>query len=158
MWVGCWSLLLLLHSHPFLLLRLYLFYVLGAPILVFTRWHSGKDSACQCRKHKRCRFHPWVRRIPWGRKGLVLVFLPGNSIDRGAWQAAVHAVTKSWTQQSTAPPHSDSNEWVMSEKYMFIIYFCFSLRTLEKYQLHSPTPRIRIIYGKIWSLLFFKSS
>ena len=25
----------------------------------------GKESACQCR---RCRFDPWVRKIPWGRK------------------------------------------------------------------------------------------
>ena len=35
----------------------------GAP-----RVHSGKDSACQCRRHKRCRFDPWVRKSPWSRK------------------------------------------------------------------------------------------
>jgi len=23
------------------------------------RWCSGKESACQCRKHKRCEFNPW---------------------------------------------------------------------------------------------------
>ena len=28
-------------------------------------WLSGKESACQCR---RCRFNPWVRKIPWRRK------------------------------------------------------------------------------------------
>ena len=28
-------------------------------------WLSGKESACQCR---RCRFNPWVRKIPWWRK------------------------------------------------------------------------------------------
>ena len=32
------------------------------------RWHSGKESACQCRRCRRCRFHPWVRKIPWIRK------------------------------------------------------------------------------------------
>ena len=26
---------------------------------------SGKESACQCR---RCRFHPWVSKVPWRRK------------------------------------------------------------------------------------------
>ena len=27
----------------------------------FPRWLSGRESACQCR---RCKFHPWVRKIP----------------------------------------------------------------------------------------------
>ena len=79
MWVGCWSLLLLLHSHQFLLFCLCLFYVLGAPILVFPRWHSGKDSACQCSRCKRLGFDPWVRKILWSRKWQpTLVFLPGK--------------------------------------------------------------------------------
>ena len=25
----------------------------------------GKKSVCQCRRCSRCRFHPWVRKIPW---------------------------------------------------------------------------------------------
>ena len=25
---------------------------------------SGKEPACQCRRHKRLRFDPWVRKIP----------------------------------------------------------------------------------------------
>ena len=28
---------------------------------------SGKEPACQCRRHKRCRFDPWFRKIPWRR-------------------------------------------------------------------------------------------
>ena len=28
------------------------------------RWHSGKESACQCQRHRRCGFVPWVREIP----------------------------------------------------------------------------------------------
>ena len=28
----------------------------------------GKESACQCRRYKRCRFSPWVGKIPWSRK------------------------------------------------------------------------------------------
>ena len=40
-------------------------------------WLSAKESACQC---KRCRFDPWVRKIPWRRKWKPTpVFLPGNS-------------------------------------------------------------------------------
>ena len=29
---------------------------------------SGKASACQFRRRKRCRFDPWVGKIPWRRK------------------------------------------------------------------------------------------
>ena len=29
---------------------------------------SSKDFSCQCRRHKRCRFNPWVGKIPWSRK------------------------------------------------------------------------------------------
>ena len=30
---------------------------------------SGKETACQCKKHKRHRFDPWVRKIPGGGHG-----------------------------------------------------------------------------------------
>ena len=32
------------------------------------RWHRGKESACQCRKHRRGGFNPWVGTTPWRRK------------------------------------------------------------------------------------------
>ena len=32
------------------------------------RWLSSKESACQCRKHRRYGFDPWVRKVPWRRK------------------------------------------------------------------------------------------
>ena len=39
------------------------------------RWFSGKESVCQCRRH---RFDPQVRKIPWRRKWQPTpVFLPG---------------------------------------------------------------------------------
>ena len=37
-------------------------------------WLIGKESACQCRRH---RFDPWVSKIPWRRNSLV--FSPGKS-------------------------------------------------------------------------------
>ena len=41
---------------------------------------SGKEPACQCRRHKRHRFNPWVRKIPWRRKWQgTPVFWPGKS-------------------------------------------------------------------------------
>ena len=38
-------------------------YVKGLP-----RWCSGEESACQFRRHKKQRFDPWVRKIPWNGK------------------------------------------------------------------------------------------
>ena len=39
----------------------------------------GKEPACQCRRHKRHGFNPWVRKIPWWRKWQPFpVFLPGK--------------------------------------------------------------------------------
>ena len=29
---------------------------------------SGKEPTCQCRRHKRCGFDPWVGKICWRRK------------------------------------------------------------------------------------------
>ena len=29
---------------------------------------SDKESICQCRRTKGCRFYPWVERFPWRRK------------------------------------------------------------------------------------------
>ena len=41
---------------------------------------SGKEPACQCRRHKRHGFHPWVGKIPWRRAWQPTpVFLPGDS-------------------------------------------------------------------------------
>ena len=36
--------------------------------LCFPGRDSGKEPACQCRRCKRCRFNPWVGKIPWRRK------------------------------------------------------------------------------------------
>ena len=41
---------------------------------------SGKELACQSRRHKRCGFDPCVGKIPWRRAWqLTPVFLPGKS-------------------------------------------------------------------------------
>ena len=32
------------------------------------KWLSSQESACYCRRHRKCGFHPWVRKIPWRRK------------------------------------------------------------------------------------------
>ena len=59
--------------------------------LLFTiyTWLSGKEPACQCRRHG---FNPWVGKIPWRRKWQPTpVFLSGKShgqrslMDYSSW-------------------------------------------------------------------------
>ena len=41
---------------------------------------SGKESTCQCRRHKRRGFDPWVGKMPWRRSWqTTAVFLPGET-------------------------------------------------------------------------------
>ena len=41
---------------------------------------SGKESTCQCRRHQRLEFNPWIRKIPWRKLWQPIpVFLPGES-------------------------------------------------------------------------------
>ena len=41
---------------------------------------GDKEPTCQCRRHKRYGFDPWVRKIPWRRTWQPTpVFLPGES-------------------------------------------------------------------------------
>ena len=46
----------------------------------FSGGSAGKEPACQCRRHRRHGFDPWVGKIPWSRKWQPApVFLPGKS-------------------------------------------------------------------------------
>ena len=46
----------------------------------FPRWFNGKEPACQCGRHRRPEFAPWVRKIPcWRAWHPTPVVLPGDS-------------------------------------------------------------------------------
>ena len=91
------------------------------------RWRRGKESACQCRKQKNLGFDPWVGRYPGRGNGNSLQYsCLGNPMDRGAWWATVHGVTKSRTRlehahvtvrrlvnkSATATSTSKTKQWV----------------------------------------------
>ena len=52
---------------------------------------SGKESPCQCRRR---RSDPWVRSPREGNGNPLQYSCLENPMDRGAWQAIVHGVTK----------------------------------------------------------------
>ena len=59
---------------------------------------SGKEPACQCRRHRRCWLDPGSGRSPGGGNGNPLQNSGlENPMDRGAWWVTVHGVGKNWT-------------------------------------------------------------
>ena len=67
---------------------------------ILSRWCSGKESTCKCRKRRRHRFDPWVWKIPWRMKWQPTpVFLPGKSHGQRSL-AGYNGVAKSWSQHT----------------------------------------------------------
>ena len=60
-------------------------------------WLSGKPSVYQCRRH---RFDPCIGKSQGENGSSLQYFCLKNPMDRGAWWAAVHKVTKSRTRPS----------------------------------------------------------
>ena len=80
---------LFLSPSPLLFIHLVSF------IMSFMGGASGKESTCQCRRHKRWGFNSWVRMIPWRRAwSPTPVFLPGET--HGQRRLAGYSL-KSWT-------------------------------------------------------------
>ena len=86
---------------------------------------SGKESACQCRRCKTCKFNPWVgyslisrlRRFPGRENGNPQQYsCLGNPMDRGAWwvkvswHGIVHKVAKNWTRLNDSACIHDVND------------------------------------------------
>ena len=66
-----------------------------AIIIRLSRWLSGKESACQAGDTGSI---PGSGRCAGEGNGNPLQYICWeNPMDRGAWQAIVHGVTKSWT-------------------------------------------------------------
>ena len=79
---------------------------------------SGKESSCQCRRHKRLRCSRCVGKIPWRRVWQPTpVFLLENSMDRGAWWATVHRVARSQTLLKRPNTHARNFDWVKNSHF-----------------------------------------
>ena len=58
---------------------------------------SGKEPACQCRRHKRVEFDTRVGKIPWRKAWQPTpVFLPGESHGQGSLRAYSTWDRKKW--------------------------------------------------------------
>ena len=95
------------------------------PLLGFPCGSSGKETACLCRRHKRCGFDPWVRKIPWRRaRQPTMVFLPAES--HGQRSMAVHRVSKSQTRLKWLSMHAPAFPvWVILLSSQIVSNFLF---------------------------------
>ena len=68
-----------------------------------SRWFSGKEFSCQCRRCRRLGFNPWVRKIPLEEQLTTEIqyFCLENPMDRGVWQGTVHGGHKRVSQDVT---------------------------------------------------------
>ena len=56
---------------------------------------SGKEPACQCRRHKRWKFHLWVGKISWGGGGMAI-------------HSRILTWRVPWTHEPCGLPHSQT--------------------------------------------------
>ena len=67
-----------------------------ALLVLSPTWCSGKDSSCQCRRHRRPGFNPWAGKIPCRRKWWpTAVFLPGKVHVQRSLAGKAHGGTQS---------------------------------------------------------------
>ena len=72
---------------------------------------SGKEPACQCRRHERRVLYPLVGKIPWRRVWQPTpVFLPGESRGWRSLEGTVHRVPKSQTRLNRLSTHALVND------------------------------------------------
>ena len=93
----------------------------------FPSRNSDIEHVCQCRTHKRLRFNPWIRKIPWRRAWqLTLVFLPGEFYGQRSLVATVCTVTKNPTpvkQLSMPTPIRLATKFVLWKSWIMIQMF-----------------------------------
>ena len=83
---------------------------------------SGKESACQCGRHRSHGFSHWVGKIPWRRKWQPIpVFLPGESYGQrslvGNW------VRCNWARTRTKPFKGREGDWTTKRNFYSQVSF-----------------------------------
>ena len=76
-------------------------------VCVLPQWLSGKESACSTGATGDVGSIPGSGRFPGGEHGYPLQYsFLENPMDKGAWRATVHRVTKSWTRVKWLSTHT----------------------------------------------------
>ena len=111
---------------------------LAVPFLLISQIGAhGKEFTSQCRRCKRLRLDPWVRKIPWRRKWQATpTFLPGESHEQRSLvsynpQGRKESNTTEYTHTHTHTQKiieciTCSGKWVYTQTYHFATIFLLS--------------------------------
>ena len=105
------------------------------------RWLSGKEFACQCRRHW---FNPGLGRSPGEGNGNSLQYsYLQNSMDRGAWWTTIHGVTKG----------SDMTYWLNNHGVLYCRTLPLCLAHVTAYSFVSAQISVSHILLALWTPL-----
>ena len=95
---------------------------------------AGKEPACHCWRHIRHGFKPWVTKVSWKSKCNPLEqSILENSMDRGAWWATVHGVTKmDITEHICAHTHTHTHTHILFEKACIVFILSIQYHLLNR--------------------------
>ena len=106
------------------------------------RWLSGKEPHCQCRRHKRRGFDPWVGKIPWRKWQPTAVLLPGESY--GQRSLAGHS---SWGHNELdVTEHTRSPVIVYKRSFVMCLYMYVSISPYKCKHTHLYSIYMRCVY------------
>ena len=109
-------------NNPSLCWFLLLLFLKTLSICSISWWYSGKESACQSRRHRHTVSIPgWGRSCGVENGNSLWCSCLGNPIDRGVWWATVHRVAKSQTQLNTRM-HFCSSKYHQSAAFPILSY------------------------------------
>ena len=85
-----------------------IFWAQHAILMGFPGGAIGKESACQCRRHKKCRSDLWIKKIPWKRAWQPTpVFAPGEFHEqRSLVDYSLYGHKQLDTTEATAHTHT----------------------------------------------------
>ena len=90
---------------------------------------SGKDCTCQCRRHKRCRFNHWVRKIhskiKCNHSNILIWEIPWTQEPDRLWSMGL----QSWTQLSACThmhTHTHTSNCILNTNLYSIIVFYYT--------------------------------
>ena len=124
-----------------------------------------KESTCQCKRCRRHRFDPWIRKIPWRRKWQSIpLFLPGKHLGQrclagsSPWdckRVGYYLVNKQQQQVSSlivsVKTFCSLFKWVICFLFLKKIYIVLKYSWLTMFQVHS-----KVIQIYKYTLLFLK--
>ena len=99
------------------------------------RWCNGEESACQCSRHKRHEFDPWIGKITYSREWQPTpIFLPGKFHGQRSLMSYSSWVLKEETNWATEHTHTHTHTHTRETKELTAQCFTLKKQTSPSYK------------------------